>query len=242
MFGMFKPTLKQPIAPQPWIDPDTNLSVVVMYHRSAKGMKIRLVGRKPKIRLTLPYGASLERGKRFIKANREWILKQYNKTLPSTSFNHDIDLILFGEKFKLHHTLAKRTSLWTQDGIIHITGPHYEWVEYFKRWLKQQVRTFVEKEAYLYAASLGVRFQRISIKDTTSQWGSCSIQGNLSFSWRLIFAPIEVARYVVIHEVCHLQEMNHSPAFWKLVKSLDPHFQKHRKWLKDHGKKLHAYE
>ncbi len=241
MFGFFKTLSQKPAAPKPWIDPGTGLPVIVTYHKAAKGMKLRVMGRDPQIRVTLPYSATLTMAQQFIKTHQVWILNQINRIPTIMSFQNDSEVVLFGESYVLQHTSAKRCTLWVDKGVIHITGPEDKWVAYFKNWMIEQARSFVTREALQHVASLGTQFQRISLKDTTSQWGSCSADGNLSFSWRLIFAPVEISRYVVIHEVCHLLEMNHSHAFWSRVKSLDPHFQKHRKWLKKHGKKLHAY-
>ena len=89
-----------------------------------------------------------------------------------------------------------------------------------------------------YAQLLGVTYATISIRDQKTRWGSCSSKGNLSFSWRLILAPPKVLDYVVVHELCHRKEMNHSPRFWVLVESMIPDYKTHRKWLKENGEKL----
>ena len=91
------------------------------------------------------------------------------------------------------------------------------------------------------AARIGREVARVSVRDTKSRWGSCSGQGNLSFSWRLIFAPEPVLEYVVAHEVSHLAEMNHGPRFWRLVESLTPNSAAPRRWLKRHRNRLLAY-
>ena len=91
------------------------------------------------------------------------------------------------------------------------------------------------------AARIGREVARVSVRDTKSRWGSCSGQGNLSFSWRLIFAPEPVLEYVVAHEVSHLAEMNHGPRFWRLVESLTPNTAAPRAWLKRHRNRLLAY-
>jgi predicted metal-dependent hydrolase len=85
---------------------------------------------------------------------------------------------------------------------------------------------------------LGVSFNKITMRDTRSRWGSCSGKGNLSFSWRLIFAPRAVAFYLAAHEVSHLKHMNHSRKFWDTVVKLDPHYQESRQWLRQHGHSL----
>jgi predicted metal-dependent hydrolase len=88
---------------------------------------------------------------------------------------------------------------------------------------------------------LGRRFSRLSLRDTRSRWGSCSSRGGLSYSWRLILAPPDVLDYVAAHEVAHLAEMNHSPAFWALVARLCPGYQAPRGWLRREGAGLHRY-
>ena len=78
-------------------------------------------------------------------------------------------------------------------------------------------------------------YGKITIKDTKSRWGSCSYQGNLNFCWRLILAPEEVLDYIVVHELCHRLEMNHSARFWAEVKRVLPEYEKGKEWLKENG-------
>jgi predicted metal-dependent hydrolase len=92
-----------------------------------------------------------------------------------------------------------------------------------------------------YATQLVVRPKRITIRDTSSRWGSCSSARSLSFSWRLILAPPAVLDYVVAHEVAHLRELNHKPRFWRLVDMLVPEIEKSQAWLSTHGALLHRY-
>jgi predicted metal-dependent hydrolase len=91
------------------------------------------------------------------------------------------------------------------------------------------------------AEPLGVRWSRIEVRDQRSRWGSCSTRGTLSFNWRLVLAPFEVLDYVVVHELCHLREPNHSPRFWKLVESRRPEWRQQRDWLHEHGPELLAF-
>ncbi len=89
-----------------------------------------------------------------------------------------------------------------------------------------------------YAGLMNVQYGRITIRNQKTRWGSCSSKGNLNFNCLLMLAPDEVVDYVVIHELCHLIEMNHSKAFWKQVEQVMPDYKKHRKWLKDHGNEI----
>lgn len=84
----------------------------------------------------------------------------------------------------------------------------------------------------------GGSYNRITIRDQKTRWGSCSARGTLSFNWRLMLAPPTILDYVVVHELCHLTHMDHSAAFWQKVESVYPDYRAARKWLKDHGQEL----
>jgi predicted metal-dependent hydrolase len=108
-----------------------------------------------------------------------------------------------------------------------------------------EARAAIAPLARAMAAQLGRKVTRISVRDTTSRWGSCSRGGALSFCWRLILAPDAVFTYVVAHEVAHLAHMNHGPAFWRTVDKLMPPGlgtpRSARDWLRRHGAVLHRY-
>ncbi len=101
----------------------------------------------------------------------------------------------------------------------------------FRRLAKEKI----PKRVALFAEQVGVDYGKITIKDTKSRWGSCSYQGNLNFCWRLILAPEEVLDYIVVHELCHRLEMNHSARFWAEVKRVLPEYEKSKEWLKENG-------
>ena len=95
----------------------------------------------------------------------------------------------------------------------------------------------IDDEAEALAVSVG----RIEVRDQRTRWGSCSTRGTLSFNWRLALAPFEVLDYVVVHELCHLREQNHSHRFWRLVESRRPGWRAQRDWLHEHGPELLAF-
>jgi len=108
-------------------------------------------------------------------------------------------------------------------------------------YLKREAKRDLDAASRLAAMALGVEFRRISVRDQTSRWGSCSSTGVLSYSWRLIFAPPFVLEYLAAHEVAHLVEMNHSRRFWRLVEHICPHVGRAKTWLDAHGGDLHRY-
>jgi len=140
-----------------------------------------------------------------------------------------------------------------------------EAIDFHKSWLERQLAKKVEarlglerlslteaqgrREAHARisliaqseAAALGVAYSRLTLRDQRSRWGSCSSRGTLSFNWRLVLAPHDVLDYVVVHEVCHLLEHNHGPAFWRLVERRRPGFRDPKRWLDEHGWEILAY-
>lgn len=96
----------------------------------------------------------------------------------------------------------------------------------------------IPKKVRYYANLMNVQYGRITIRNQKTRWGSCSGKGNLNFNCLLMLAPNEVVDYVVVHELCHLIEMNHSKAFWNQVEQVMPHYKVHKQWLKEHGNEI----
>lgn len=110
-----------------------------------------------------------------------------------------------------------------------------------KRYLMAEAKSDFTRRVAAHAAVLKVSPAGIQVKDTRSRWGSCTADGVLAFSWRVILAPSYVLDYLTAHEVAHMVEMNHSPRFWSLVRKCAPDYAKGRAWLRRHGQTLHAY-
>ncbi len=106
------------------------------------------------------------------------------------------------------------------------------------RALAKEAAAYIPERVSFYAGEIGVEYGRITIRNQKSRWGSCSSDGNLNFNCLLMLTPFEVIDYVVVHELCHRLEMNHSPRFWAEVESVMPAYKKHRKWLKANGGKI----
>ena len=106
---------------------------------------------------------------------------------------------------------------------------------------RREARALLTAVCEREAPRLGVRYARIRVADQRTRWGSCSQSGTLSFNWRLVIAPEDVLEYVVIHELCHLRELNHSKAFWRLLDEAMPGWKLHRSWLNEHGHELQAF-
>ncbi|MDO5134770.1 MAG: SprT family zinc-dependent metalloprotease [Eubacteriales bacterium] len=104
--------------------------------------------------------------------------------------------------------------------------------------LKKEAGVVLRQRSAYFAKRLQVHYNRITIREQRTRWGSCSSNQNLNFNWKLILAPMEVLDYVVVHELCHLKEMNHSPAYWREVEKILPDYERQKDWLKQNGWKL----
>jgi predicted metal-dependent hydrolase len=111
-----------------------------------------------------------------------------------------------------------------------------------QRWYRREARRQLLRATEAHAVRLGTEFRSVTVRDTRTRWGSCSAQGNLSFSWRLVLAPESVLEYVVVHELCHIDVPNHSKAFWRHMEAAMPAWRGPAAWLKRHATALHAYE
>ena len=103
---------------------------------------------------------------------------------------------------------------------------------------RELARAVIGQRVPYFAAKMGVTYGRISIRDQKTRWGSCSGRGNLNFNWKLVLMPPEVLDYVVVHELAHRKQMNHSPLFWAEVGRVLPDYESRRRWLKEHGKEV----
>ena len=110
-----------------------------------------------------------------------------------------------------------------------------------ERWYREEARRRIVVAAERGAQLLDVSYGKIGIRDPRTRWGSCSASGNLSFSWRLVIAPAEVLEYVVVHELCHLRELNHSKRFYALLDEVRPGWRAQSAWLRDFGQELQDY-
>jgi hypothetical protein len=148
---------------------------------------------------------------------------------------------LAGQPVPVIHDPAGRASATLRDGHLVVGGAQADAAAAIERWYRREARHRLELTAQREAPRLDVRFQALSVRDQRTRWGSCSHNGRLSFSWRLVLAPSPVLDYVVVHELCHVREFNHSPSFWRLVESVRPDWRDAAGWLREHGHELHGY-
>jgi predicted metal-dependent hydrolase len=107
-----------------------------------------------------------------------------------------------------------------------------------EKWYREQARNKIEPMVEGFSRRMGLQYNRVTLKGQRTLWGSCSRKRNLNFNWRLIMTPEPVIEYVVVHELAHLKQMNHSRRFWEIVEMYCASWREHRKWLRDHSQEL----
>lgn len=204
----------------------------------ARKMILRVDSTSGDLKLTAPKHVPVRELQKFLDENQTWIAAEKAKVAELPELGPGDAFPLLGDHVVIHHTGVPPRKVSLADGQLTVGGPIDQAPARQVRWLRAEAKRILTDDAGAFARQLGVSFNRVSIGDMKSRWGSCSSSGKLRFNWRLIMAPVDVRGYVAAHEVCHLLEMNHSPQFWAHVSSLDPHYKANRKWLREHGADL----
>jgi hypothetical protein len=204
------------------------------------GLRIDAAGHR--VELVLPRGIPAELGLRFLREKRGWIAARLAALPRPVPFAEGATVPILGVPHRIRQSFeVSAPPVAIADGEIRVRGDAVHLPRRVRDHLAMLARDELARRARPLAARIGHDIARIAVRDTKSRWGSCSSKGNLSFSWRLIFAPGEVVDYVVAHEVAHLAEMNHGPRFWRLVDTLAPGNVRHRRWLDRHRAELLSY-
>lgn len=212
----------------------------------AKRMTLRVSQATGDVTLTLPRHVDIDSAATFAEAHGGWIATRLAKRPNAVPFRHGAEVPLRGVPHRIMHwsqTRGLTRATHDTDGkpIIAVAGETAHVARRVRDYLRQAALDDLGEAVARHTRTLGIPAKKLTIRDTTSRWGSCSSAGHLSFSWRLILAPPAVLDYLAAHEVAHLKEMNHSPRFWAVTRRLCPYTDEAEAWLKRHGASLHAY-
>ncbi|EME71735.1 hypothetical protein H261_02346 [Paramagnetospirillum caucaseum] len=218
-----------------------SLPIAVKRSGRARNMSLRLDPTGGSVVVVLPDGVPEHEAERFARRQSAWIESRLAVLPGHIPFAHGGEVPLLGVAHSIRHQPQARRGVWAEDGVIHVSGRAEHLSRRVEEFLRDEARMVMAHHSRELAARLGRKVGRVSVRDTTSRWGSCTARGDLSFSWRLVLAPGFVGRYVAAHEVAHLAEMNHGPDFWALVEGLAGDCAAPRAWLKRFGPQLHRY-
>lgn len=210
-------------------------------HGGAKRIILRLDTRGEGVVVTLPNRVPESEGLAWAEGQRAWIAEHLGNLPVRKPFTDGAEVPLGGATHMIRHEEGARRGVWAEDGQIFVSGRLEHLPRRLTDWLRAEARRRLGAAVTDATDRLGKAAGRITVRDTRSRWGSCAANGNLSFSWRLVMAPEFVLEYVAAHEVAHLREAHHGPAFWHLVDELTNHAKAGRQWLRRHGEGLHFY-
>lgn len=210
----------------------------------ATRMTLRIEPGGRALKLTIPRGLAVQEIDAFLTRHHGWLMTRLASVSDTGPLIEIGKIVIRGIEHRIEMTgklrgLAEETEI---DGIptLMVSGNPEHTGRRVADHLKRVARRELEQLVAKHAATLGKPVRSISYKDTKSRWGSCTSEGNLSFSWRIAMAPNFVIDYLAAHEVAHLKEMNHGPDFWATCTALCPRTKEAKRWLKQNGSRLFA--
>ena len=185
-----------------------------------------------------PQTCSMERIFAFITQKENWILRKQAQMkgagmrLPPENL-HGYTFMLLGRECRIALIDGKNILFDEKDYVLYLPSKNAK--TRLIKWLKENAKRIFSIVTERKAQEMGVRFQSVEISSAKGKWGSCSYDNKIRYAYRLIFAPREMIEYVVVHELSHVKEKNHSARFWAVVERYVPDWKMRRKWLKQHG-------
>lgn len=221
--------------------------LVVRHNPRARRFIVRVDMTTGAVHVTTPNKRNVKAAISFAHSHADWLIDQRRHVALAEPFCNGAHIPVRGTRHLIRHVESQRCAVrcFLQDDCdvpeLQVGGDITFLPRRVTDWLKQQAKADLNQRVLTHAATLNVRPSRITVRDQSSRWGSCSSTRALSFSWRLIFAPTEVLDYVAAHEVAHLVHMNHGAQFWRTVEKLVPTYPQAVRWLETEGPALHKY-
>lgn len=215
------------------------ITIQVRFSTRVRRISLRVSQLDGRVTVTAPKSCPMADVDRFVRSKETWLRRHLDNRPSEVQIGLGASVPVEGVD---HRIVAGRGRVPVLSGTdLEVPGPEDKIPTKLQAWFKLRARDALVAASDMYSAKLGRPYSRVTLRDTRSRWGSCTSDGGLMYSWRLIMAPPEVLAYVAAHEVAHLAEMNHSPAFWALVSDLYGDWKPQRDWLKTDGIDLHRY-
>jgi predicted metal-dependent hydrolase len=218
---------------------------LIRSHRKTIGLQItndaRLIVRAPLFTSENHIHKLLQRKVSWITAKQEYF-RQRQSQLSVRKFEPGEEFLFLGQNYPLvvspdlPKAVVLDNSLMISQVVLGNARDHIEC------WYKAQARDYITQKVEYYAQITGLKYRSIRINEATTRWGSCGYKDTLNFTWRLIMAPARVVDYVIIHELMHLKQKNHSRTFWAEVANMMPDYKKEEHWLKTNSHLLNWTE
>ncbi|MDM7985885.1 MAG: SprT family zinc-dependent metalloprotease [Smithella sp.] len=200
-----------------------------------------IVGRDGKLMVRAPKDATNEQILSVVERKSAWIMKKQQEviaTYPQTGEKEVVNgegFLYLGQSYRLKIIDHEEMPLRLDDFFYLDRSALFQAKEVFIHWYKEKANEVISERVAWYSDKIGIQVKQIKITSAKTRWGSCSAKGTVSFPWRLVMAPVPVIDYVVVHELVHVFEKNHSKAFWDKVRAIVPDYQQKIRWLEVNG-------
>lgn len=246
-FGLLRIPLKpagQPVELREHRVAGRTLPLRIVENERARRLTLRIEAGGRGLRITVPPGLRQGEVESFLDRHRGWLEERLSRLPDRPQVRPGIKIPIRGKPHRIVHEPGARglvrTDMLDDEPVLIVNGDRRHLSRRIADFLKREAKRDIEALVARHTARVGRKARSVRFRDTTSRWGSCTSEGNLSFCWRIMMAPPPVIDYLVAHEVAHLKEMNHGPRFWKLCKELCPETDKCKAWLKRNGSALQA--
>jgi hypothetical protein len=209
---------------------------------------VTLMVREEEVSVRVPLRLPRREIEALVARKAGWIRKKLaahrlSPPLPQRNYTTGEEISYLGRDCRLRLESAGQASVKLIQGELQVQATadslHRDAVKLqLEQWYLQQAERHLERRCRHYETIVGARARAVTVRHYKSRWGSCSVRGDIRFNWEIIMAPAAIVDYLVVHELCHLLEHNHSPAFWRLVERACPEYREHRDWLKRNGRVL----
>ncbi|WP_331460019.1 M48 family metallopeptidase [Cochlodiniinecator piscidefendens] len=218
---------------------EPEIRVAIKRSSRSRRLSLRVSHLDGRVTLTAPNGIAQRALDSFALEKADWIRGHVAKRSVTEQVAFDGHVHIEGISCLISKGSGR--SVVRDENTLYVPGSSEVTAAKVQGYLKTLARDRLVAASDFYASQVGRPYGKITLRDTRSRWGSCSHEGHLMYSWRLVMAPADVLNYVAAHEVAHLVEMNHSSAFWAVVEKLMPDYATHRLWLRQNGSSLHRY-
>lgn len=222
------------------ISPSLNLKI----NPRAKRMALRVDTHKRVVNLVIPKRTSLRSAYLFAFEHQYWIKQKVAEMPEIIDYIDGAEIKILGKAITIkvtHRSTLRKTDITLKNNELLVStnkeDPSLRIRRFIINYAKEKLSELSEEKA----GQIGKKIHSVTVKDTSSRWGSCSYDGKICYSWRLIFAPQDAFDYVVAHEVSHLQHLDHSPAFWHVCEDISANYSKGKTWMKRHSQELIKY-
>lgn len=223
-----------------------SLPLTIKQNARATRMTLRIEPGGRALKMTVPQGLPEREVNAFLTRHQGWLMTKLARFSGESQIEEGGSILIRGVAHRIERTGKIRglteAIVIDDEPVLRVSGGEEHLTRRIVDFLKKEARQDLDRLVAIYTGRIGRRAKSLSLKDTRSRWGSCSADGALSFSWRIVMAPASVIDYLAAHEVAHLKEMNHGPRFWALCGKLCPHMEEAKSWLKRHGSQLHAID